>query len=256
MGCQRGRIAVVLVLVVAATVGAADLIRAPGEQSERLEKARADDLYDLDAPIATARYREPSPEAMAQAGLVPATVQMAMAEPPVIRLDEPPPADPPVYQIAQLTPRARVKVQAFIAAQTAALQAPDTDALAVLSGDVRPAAEDRPGHRSLGDQAKELLVKIAPSKEDARRGRWFIFAAAAGQAFGLNLIRDSEEGLRKAGWSVERLAVLGKGQVGVAWRNKGLQASLAVAQREVGALGVKVDDTLAGFSLSWRPEER
>ena len=69
------------------------------------------------------------------------------------------------------------------------------------------------------------------------------------------VVRDGQEGLRRAGWSVERLATWGKGQVGVGWRRRNLQASLAVAQREIGDLGVKIDDTLGGFTLSWRPQD-
>ena len=245
----------VLVLATAATVGAADLFRGPGETGGSIEKASAQDLLDPDAPIATARYREPSPRALAAAGLAPPPVQLAQAEPTAIQLDDPPVArDPMRYQMAQMSPPARVKVQAAIAARAdAGMQPPDPQALAVLS----MADDARTGGRggSLSDDAKELLIKIAPSREDARRGRWFLFAAASGKAFGLNMVRDGEAGLRRAGWSVERLATWGKGQVGVGWRRKNLQASLAVARREIGDLGVYVDDTLAGYTLSWRPQD-
>ena len=261
MGLKRGKTAVGLVLVAAATVGAADLSRLPGDLGDHIEGARAD-AFDPDAPIATARYREPSAQALAQAGLTPAPVA-AVGETPIVRLDDPSPpaATPTPYQIAQLAPPARVKVQAAIAAQSgSAFQAPDPQALAALSlaSDRRVTpGRDLDGRSTVGDDAKALLVKIAPSQEDLRRGHWFIFAAASGKAFGLNLIRDGDAGLRRAGWSVEKLATLGKGQIGVGWRRGGMQASLAVAQREIGDLGVKVDDTLAGFTLSWRrPDDR
>ena len=79
--------------------------------------------------------------------------------------------------------------------------------------------------------------------------------AASGKAFGLNVVKDAEAGYRKAGWSVERLATLGKGQIGIGWRRKNLQASLAVAQREIGDLGIKLDDYLGGLTISWRPND-
>lgn len=259
MGARRGRIAVTLVLAAAATVGAKELLY-PNAPDGRLEAARAADALDPDAPIATARYREPTATEMAQVGMTDLSV-LASAEPPVVRIGEDQPlSDPTIRQLAQLAPHARVKVQTVIAAQSgSAFQAPDPDALAALSLADGGRANGRPdftGRSSIGDDAKALLVKISPKADDARRGRWFLFAAASGKAFGLNLVRDSEAGLRRAGWSVERLAVLGKGQVGVGWRKHGLQASLAVAQREVGDLGVKIDDWITGFSLSWRPEER
>jgi hypothetical protein len=262
MGLKRGKTAVGLVLVAAATVGAADLFRLPGETGDHIERAHADAPFDPEAPIATARYREPSAQALAAAGLAPAAAPDA-AEPPVVRLDDPasPAAQADTYQIARVSAPARVRVRAAIASQTgSAFQAPDPDALAALSlaSDRRVTpGRDVDGRSTVGDDAKALLVKIAPSQEDLRRGHWFIFAASSGKAFGLNLVRDTDAGLRRAGWSVERLATLGKGQIGVGWRRGGLQASLAVAQREIGDLGVKVDDTLAGFTLSWRrPDDR
>lgn len=110
--------------------------------------------------------------------------------------------------------------------------------------------------RSIDDAAGEVrqfLVRIGPKAQDRKKGRWFVFAAGSGDAFGLNLIRDPEKGLRRAGWSVEKLAEFGKAQVGVGWRRGPTQVSLAASRREIGAYGISQEDTVVGVTVSVKP---
>ena len=105
-----------------------------------------------------------------------------------------------------------------------------------------------------GLDAKEILLRIGPREQDRKRGRWFVFAGGSGEAFGLNLIRDrGGKGLRRAGWSLERMAEFGKAQVGVGWRRGSTQVSLAASRREIGAYGVSREDTVLGVTVSVKP---
>lgn len=117
---------------------------------------------------------------------------------------------------------------------------------------------DTPARRRPGDDAgldvKKILLSIGPSPEDRQKGRWFIFAAGSGEAFGLNLIRDRQrKELRRAGWSVEKIAEFGKAQVGVGWRKGPTQVSLAASRREIGVHGYSEEDTVVGVTVSIKP---
>ena len=85
MAVKSRKTTVVLLLAGAATVGAGDVWQT-SVSAGRSESARAAVVEDLDAPVATARYREPSAQALADAGLAPAPVS---APTDVIRLDVP-----------------------------------------------------------------------------------------------------------------------------------------------------------------------
>lgn len=102
---------------------------------------------------------------------------------------------------------------------------------------------------------KRLTLRIGPSDSVRRKGRWFVFAAGSGEAFGLNLVRDPLRGWRRAGWSVERLAEFGKAQLGIGWRRGAQQVSVSAARREISAYGVSREDTVLGvtFSVSGKP---
>lgn len=106
---------------------------------------------------------------------------------------------------------------------------------------------------------RRMLLSIAPKPADRKKGRWFIFAAGSGDAFGLNLIRDpARGGWRRAGWSVERLAEFGKAQLGLGWRRGDTQVALSAARREIGAYGFKREDTVVGvtFTVSGKPGQK
>lgn len=102
-------------------------------------------------------------------------------------------------------------------------------------------------------QVREFMVRIGPKEEDRRRGRWFVFVAGSGDAFGLNLIREGDRKIRRAGWSVEKLAEFGKAQVGVGYRKGIRQVSLTASRREIGAYGLSQEDTVVGVSVSVKP---
>lgn len=117
----------------------------------------------------------------------------------------------------------------------------------------------KPARDSQPFDARQLLLSIAPEPADQRKGRWFLFAAGSGEAFGLNIVRDpARGGWRRSGWSVERLAEFGKAQLGIGWRKGDRQIAVSAAQREIGAYGYKREDTVFGltFTVSGRPPAR
>jgi len=105
---------------------------------------------------------------------------------------------------------------------------------------------------------KRLTLRIGPTASVRKKGRWFIFAAGSGEAFGLNLVRDPIRGWKPAGWSVEQLAEFGKAQLGIGWRKGARQVSLSAARREISAYGLSREDTVVGvtFSVSGRAPAR
>jgi hypothetical protein len=114
--------------------------------------------------------------------------------------------------------------------------------------------------KTRGQQAMERLrdmgVKDGASFGDA--GRWYLFAAASGQAVGLNMTRD-ERGWDRAGWSTDSTgALVGDAQVGVGWRKGDVQSSFGVIHREVKGRHMVFgqttrDDTVAAVTFSIRP---
>lgn len=117
----------------------------------------------------------------------------------------------------------------------------------------------RPPRPSQMIDGKKLLVSIGPAPADRKKGRWFVFAAGSGEAFGLNLIRDPVKGgWRRAGWSVERLAQFGKAQLGIGWRRDNRQIAISAARREFGIYGYKREDTVFGvtFTVSGKPPKK
>jgi hypothetical protein len=116
-----------------------------------------------------------------------------------------------------------------------------------------PVMSARPG-RPLID-LKRLTLRIGPNDSVRKKGRWFVFAAGSGEAFGLNLVKDPLRGWRPAGWSVEQLAEFGKAQLGIGWRKGSQQLSASVARREISAYGLSREDTIFGitFTVSGKP---
>ena len=114
--------------------------------------------------------------------------------------------------------------------------------------------------KSRGEQAmarlRDMGVKDGASFGDA--GRWYLFAAASGQAVGLNMTHD-EHGWDRAGWSTDATSgLVGDAQVGVGWRKGDGQASFGVIHREVKGRHMIFgqmtrDDTMAAVSFSIRP---
>lgn len=237
----------------------ADISSAPGSQ---VRLAGGD---DSDAPIRTGRWAEDSPRVQLAGGL-PAT---AVPSSPVMQLAAAPPPSPapaaslaarPITMAALLPPGARAAFQPTGRSMPApsprlilALGAPSGvnpgSGLAIdRDGFDNPAAPRvaRPGPKS---QSRGLLVQLQ-AKPDARKGRWFIFAAGSGEAYGFNLIRDPIAGWKKSGWSIERLAEFGKAQIGVGWRKGRAQIAATAARREIGAYGISRQDTVFGLTFS------
>lgn len=223
---------------------------------------------DPDAPIRTGRWDE-----------VPADRPIPLAGGPAT---PPSPAPRAQTQVAALVPPpvvASTVVQPRVGLARAAFRQPDREILAggpprvslVVTTDDDPVApgsgltaadnvfaprQPRPQQRI---DARKWLLSIGPEAEDRRKGRWFVFAAGSGEAFGLNLIRDpARGGLRRAGWSVERLAEFGKAQLGLGWRKGDRQVAVSAARREIGLYGYKREDTVLGltFTVSGKPPQK
>lgn len=230
---------------------------------------------DPDAPIRTGRWDEvPAGRPIQLAGGPPAPKPAAFSAPipvAVAALTPPPVAAPPAA-----SPRVGLARAAFRPMGQDALaggpprvtltMTTDDDPLApgaglatdnAFTGRSLAPREPRPPQRI---DARKWLLSIGPAAEDRRKGRWFVFAAGSGEAFGLNLIRDPARGggLRRAGWSVERLAEFGKAQLGLGWRKGDRQLAVSAARREIGLYGYKREDTVVGltFTVSGKPPQK
>jgi hypothetical protein len=97
----------------------------------------------------------------------------------------------------------------------------------------------------------------------AGKGRWYIFAAASGQAVGLNMTPGAP-GMPHNSWSSESTsALISDAQAGVGWRKGDMQASFGYVHREirsdateltnVNGTPSKISDSMVAFSLSIHP---
>ncbi|WP_293900438.1 lipid A-modifier LpxR family protein [Phenylobacterium sp.] len=105
-------------------------------------------------------------------------------------------------------------------------------------------------------QLRGMGVRDGASYGDA--GRWYLFAAASGQAVGLNIMRD-DRGWDRAGWSTDSTgALVGDAQIGIGWRKGDVQSSFGVIHREVKGRHMVFgqttqNDTVAAVTFSIRP---
>jgi hypothetical protein len=231
---------------------------------------------DPDAPVRTGRWVEDTPEAVALAG-GPTQTAAAATAPEVIRI--PTPRAAPTVQFAALdadqaiasaqfsiplsrvaltpthirTPRAEPRVTLVVVNQNPVSPGSGLDVTSGVFSE--PLAAAAPPQSSPAFDMKRLTLRVTSNPKVGKKGRWFVFAAGSGEAFGLNLIRDPLRGWKPAGWSVEQLAEFGKAQLGIGWRKGARQFSLSAARREIGAYGVSREDTVIGvsFSVSGRP---
>lgn len=226
-----------------------------------------DGTTDPDLPIRTARYGEDTPAAVLASVQPGADPRRSMAALPPVQLAGASGASvAPLSTFVATAPPAKRGLNVQIAA------ADPSDWLAGGPPETRSPDSRYPGARDSRTRAfnanpvapqapraekvldgRALLVRIGPSQQDAKRGRWFVFAAGSGKAFGLNLIRDPVQGWRRAGWSVERLAEFGKVQLGLGWRKGPTQVSVAASRREIGAYGLSKNDTVVGLTFSIKP---
>jgi hypothetical protein len=123
------------------------------------------------------------------------------------------------------------------------------EAGAMLKLSQRVGAEANERLRDLGVREGSLL---------GDQGRWYLFAAASGQAVGLNILRG-EQGWDRAGWTTDPTSTLvGDAQVGVGWRKGMLQSSFGYMHREIKGrhmiFGQQTrEDSVVAFTLSIKP---
>jgi hypothetical protein len=109
--------------------------------------------------------------------------------------------------------------------------------------------------------AKKLGLHEVDASTYGNRGRWYLFAAASGQAVGLNMTPGSP-GLPRNSWSSETTsALISDAQAGIGWRKGDMQASFGYVHREIknqgpelnGVNPAKINDSMVAFSLSIHP---
>ncbi len=233
---------------------------------------------DPDAPIRTGRWDDAPAPVLALLGGPSINAPLAPASAPtptqrstiqLAALTPPPSAEAQARALTAATPVVRSRVALASVSPRVLAGGPtlrvavstDRDATETGSGlaienDAGSAFAPRPAPASQPFDAKQLLLSIAPEPADRAKGRWFVFAAGSGEAFGLNIIRDpARGGWRRTGWSVERLAEFGKAQLGLGWRQGDRQVAVSAARREIGAYGFKREDTVVGvtFTVSGKP---
>lgn len=236
---------------------------------------------DPDAPIRTGRWAEdaapvelaggPAPTDIAAAPPPPEPIllsrsagspraapsELAMIEAPIQVRQLAAPLSVPLSRVSWTSPVRQAPVvrepRINLSVSDVSVSAPGSGldiASAVFS---EPVATSRRGRPLL--DVKRLTLRIGPSDSVRKKGRWFVFAAGSGEAFGLNLVKDPLRGWRPAGWSVEKLAEFGKAQLGIGWRRGSQQLSASVARREISAYGLSREDTIVGisFTVSGKP---
>lgn len=233
---------------------------------------------DPDAPITTGRWAEnitpvelaggpgtvavatstpaPEPILLSRSAASPEAGRLALLEPTAPALTSAPLSVPlsrmalaptPVAQKAAPEPRISLTIS------DREFTAPGSGLDIASSVFSEPLLAFRPSRSPL--DVRRLALRVGPSKAVGRKGRWFIFAAGSGQAFGLNLLKDPLHGWKPAGWSVEQLAEFGKAQLGIGWRRDSRQIAISAARREMGAYGISREDTVFGisFTVSGKP---
>lgn len=259
------------------------LTLAGGPDAARPVPAHVD---DPDAPIATARYggersRAPAVETYAAPAVARVVATVALAggpeEPGLADAPVPPPQAPRIFaQHSEAAPApapspAKAEPARPTARILAALPAQRPPVLALTKGHpIRPYGKvlkvevnDQPlaftpmglqsgAVRRLTLNASNLMSKTRASAEDLRRGRWMLFAASSGKAYGLNLIRDTLGGWRNAGYSEERVARFGSRQIGLGWRKDNRQVSLTATRRKLNSIDYSDKDTVVGVTVSVR----
>ena len=208
---------------------------------------------DPDAPIATARYGDaPAHPAPTLPPTSPPSLVALAASDVDANANDPSPADLSLAAAsapaAGLTPASQGLGPSPAPVRLAAQSPPRVEAAPAA---VRRAAWVDPPRRKMFD-ANALLARVAPTARDVAKGRWFLFAASSGKAFGLNIIRDPLNGWRQAGWSQERIAQTNQGQMGVAWRHGDAQLALGASRRKLQVMNFSRDDTVLGITWSTR----
>ncbi len=112
--------------------------------------------------------------------------------------------------------------------------------------------------KKMGDRVVNSLG-VQDGRQFGDRGRWYVFAAASGQAVGLNMLRGGDGDWSRAGVTTDTSSKLvGDGQAGVAWRKGAMQASFGYVHRSIKAkdqiMGMATQkDEMVAFSFSLKP---
>jgi hypothetical protein len=112
--------------------------------------------------------------------------------------------------------------------------------------------------KKMGDRVVNSLG-VEDGRQFGQQGRWYMFAAASGQAVGLNMLRSGEGDWSRAGVTTDASSKLvGDGQAGLAWRKGPMQASFGYVHRKIRAkdqiMGMATQkDEMVAFSFSLRP---
>lgn len=112
--------------------------------------------------------------------------------------------------------------------------------------------------KKVGDRVVDSLG-VEDGRQFGQRGRWYMFAAASGQAVGLNMLRSGDGDWSRAGVTTDASSKLvGDGQAGLAWRKGPMQASFGYVHRKIRAkdqiMGMATQkDEMVAFSFSLRP---
>ncbi|MBI5938946.1 MAG: hypothetical protein HY859_00825 [Caulobacterales bacterium] len=261
----------------AATDGlGSDSILAGATVGDVFSGSTARQTEDPDAPIRTGRWAEdaapvelaggPAPTDVAAAAPPPEPIllsrsvgspraapsELAMIEAPIQVRQLTAPLSVPLSRVSWTSPARQAPVvhesRINLSVSDVPVSAPGSGldiGSAVFSEPVGAARRGRP----LID-IKRLTLRIGASDSVKKKGRWFVFAAGSGEAFGLNLVRDPLRGWKPAGWSVENLAEFGKAQLGIGWRKGSQQLAASVARREISAYGLSREDTIFGISFT------
>ncbi|MET3664615.1 hypothetical protein ABIC66_001219 [Caulobacter sp. 1776] len=264
-----------------AVVGAATALstHAPEEFNQTLTLAGGPDaasatlpVDDPDAPIATAKYGgERSRAAAAQPYAAPAAATVALAGGPAetglagaapapaiqtVAIAVPATAEPS-RPVARLLAEAPAQHRGPVLGLTRVHEIRPYGKVLKVEVNDQPLAFTPMGLQSsavkrLTLSASNLMSKTRVSVEDLRRGRWMLFAASSGKAYGLNLIRDSLGSWRNAGYSEEKLARFGSRQIGIGYRKGNNQVSLSATRRKLNSIDYSDKDTVVGVTVSMR----
>ena len=100
---------------------------------------------------------------------------------------------------------------------------------------------------------------VSDGRRFGDRGRWYVFAAASGQAVGLNMLRGEDGDWSRAGFTADNNSkLIGDRQGGVAWRKGAMQASFGYVHRSIKSkdqlMGMATQkDEMVALSFSLKP---
>ncbi len=125
-------------------------------------------------------------------------------------------------------------------------------------GTAEAGATVRFGKKSMEDRVVNSLG-VSDGRAFGNRGRWYLFAAASGQAVGLNMLRNQDGDWSRAGVTTDyNSKLIGDGQAGVAWRRGPMQASFGYVHRSIKAkdhiMGMATQkDEMVAMTFSLKP---